>query len=172
MDADGPSGAEAVNTANQTDHEEALGRQAASGFLWLGAHKWVVRVSGFTILLEVNHQLPLRASGVVAAAMTVIPLVYLLSDLGFSTYLLQADDVDQESLSTAFWASVAAAVVLSTGLVALAPLLASAFQIPELAQVLRVLVLAAVPTVLAGVPLSLLRRQMHFRAVALQSLVA
>ena len=27
--------------------------------------------------------------------MTVIPLVYLLADLGFSTYLLQTDDIDQ-----------------------------------------------------------------------------
>src|SRR4051812_18702880 len=175
MDADLPTPAKAVNTGHgeqQRDPEEALGKQAASGFLWLGAHKWVVRVSGFATLLVLTHQLSPREFGVVAAAMTVIPLVYLLSDLGFSTYLLQADDVDQESLSTAFWASVAAAVVLSTGLLALAPVLASAFQIPELAPVLRVLVLAAVPTVLAGVPLSLLRRQMDFRGVALQSLVA
>src|SRR4051812_10672554 len=172
MDADGPSRAEAVNTADQPDREDALGKQAASGFLWLGAHKWVVRVSGFATLAVLTHLLSPREFGVVAAAMTVIPLVYLLSDLGFSTYLLQVDDVDQESLSTAFWASVAAAVVLSAGLVALAPVLAGAFQIPDLAQVLRVLVFAAVPTVLAGVPLALLRRRMDFRAVALQSLVA
>ena len=44
--------------------------------------------------------------------MTVIPLVYLLADLGFSTYLLQTDDIDQGSLSTAFWASVAAGVAV------------------------------------------------------------
>ncbi len=62
--------------------------------------------------------------------------------------------------------------MLCGGLVLSAPFLASAFQSPELAQVLRMLVLAAVPTVLAGVPLSLLRRDMAFRAVALQSLVA
>ena len=37
---------------------------------------------------------------------------------------------------------------------------------------LRALVLAVVPTVLAGVPLALLRRDMAFRAVAMQGLVA
>ncbi len=152
--------------------QEHLGKRAASGFLWLAAQKWAVRASGFATLVVLTHQISPRDFGVVAAAMTVIPIVYLLSDLGFSTYLLQTDDVDQESLSTAFWTSVAAAVVLSTGLFAAAPLLAMAFRIAELETVLRVLVLAVAPTVLAGVPLSLLRRGMAFRSVAFQSLVA
>ena len=52
------------------------------------------------------------------------------------------------------------------------PAAGCAFGIPELAQVLRALVLSVVPTVLAGVPLALLRRAMAFRAVALQALVA
>ena len=152
--------------------EEHLGTRAASGVLWLAAQKWVVRVSGFATLVVLTHRVSPREFGVVAAAMTVIPIVYLLSDLGFSTYLLQTDDVDQQSLSTAFWASVAAGAVLSVGLAAIAPLLALAFRSPELAQVLRALVLAVIPTVLAGVPLALLRRAMAFRAVAMQSLAA
>src|SRR4051794_38643105 len=156
-----------------TVHEqEHLGKRAASGFLWLAANKWVVRVSGFATLVVLTHQISPKDFGVVAAAMTVIPIVYLLSDLGFSTYLLQTDDIDQEGLSTAFWTSVAAAAVLSAGMALVAPLLAMAFQIPELADVLRVLVFAVVPTVLAGVPLSLLRRGMAFRSVAMQAVVA
>jgi O-antigen/teichoic acid export membrane protein len=152
--------------------QEHLGRRAASGFLWLAAQKWAVRVSGFATLIVLTHEISPHDFGVVAAAMTVIPIVYLLSDLGFSTYLLQTDDIDQKSLSTAFWTSVAAALVLAGGLLAVAPLMASAFGIAKLDQVLRVLVLAVVPTVLAGVPLSLLRREMVFRPVALQALVA
>jgi O-antigen/teichoic acid export membrane protein len=154
------------------EQQEHLGRRAASGFLWLAAQKWAVRVSGFATLVVLTHQVSPHDFGVVAAAMTVIPIVYLLSDLGFSTYLLQTDDIGEDSLSTAFWTSVAAAVVLSAALLAVAPLMATAFHIPQLAQVLRVLVLAVVPTVLAGVPLALLRRDMVFRSVALQALVA
>lgn len=163
---------DAVGAVEAPGPEDDFGRRAVSGVLWLAANKWVVRASGFATLMVLTRQLSPREFGVVAAAMTVIPVVYLLSDLGFSTYLLQADDVDQESLSTAFWTSVGAAVLLSAALVGLAPVVAVAFRSPELAQVLRVLVLAAVPTVLAGVPLSLLRRRMAFRAVALQSLAA
>jgi O-antigen/teichoic acid export membrane protein len=151
---------------------EDLGRQAATGVLWLAAQKWAIRVSGFLTLVVLTHQISPRGFGVVAAAMTVVPMVYLLSDLGFSTYLLQTDDADQLSLSTAFWASVLAGLVLSAGLVAIAPLLAVAFRTPDLVPVLRALVLSIVPTVLAGVPLALLRRSMAFRAVAIQALVA
>lgn len=152
--------------------EQDLGRRAVSGVLWLTAQKWAVRASGFATLILLAHEIPPRDFGVVAAAMSVIPVVYLLSDLGFSTYLLQAEQVDRESLSTAFWASVLAAAALSLLLVAVAPLLAAAFGITELTQVLRALVLSVAPTVLAGVPLALLRRAMAFRTVAIQALVA
>ncbi|QGN59145.1 oligosaccharide flippase family protein [Nostocoides sp. HKS02] len=152
--------------------EEHLGRRAATGVLWLAAQKWAIRVSGFVTLIVLTHQISPRGFGVVAAAMTVVPMVYLLSDLGFSTYLLQTEDADQRSLSTAFWTSVAAGVVLSAGLFGIAPLLAQAFRTPDLTPVLRALVLSVVPTVLAGVPLALLRRAMAFRAVAVQALVA
>jgi O-antigen/teichoic acid export membrane protein len=149
-----------------------LGTRAASGFLWMVAQKWAVRVSGFVTLVVLTREISPREFGVVAAAMTVIPMVYLLSDLGFSTYLLQTDDADQESLSTAFWASVTAGALLSAGLAGIAPLLATAFRSPQLVEVLRALVLAVVPTVLSGVPVALLRRTMAFRALAMQSLVA
>src|SRR4029079_1771056 len=155
-----PEPPDAMSVEGTGDPQEHLGKRAASGFLWLAAQKWAVRVSGFATLVVLTHQISPHDFGVVAAAMTVIPIVYLLADLGFSTYLLQTDDIDEESLSTAFWTSVAAAVVLSSGLMAVAPLMAMAFHIAELARVLQVLVLAVVPTVLAGVPLALLRRNM------------
>jgi O-antigen/teichoic acid export membrane protein len=161
-----------MSVEQQVPAGEQLGRQAASGVLWLAAQKWAVRVSGFATLIVLTRTVSVHDFGVVAAAMTVIPMVYLLSDLGFSTYLLQTDHIDQHSLSTAFWTSVAAGALLSGGLWALAPLLAEAFRTPDLAPVLRALVLSVVPTVLAGVPLAMLRRSMRFRSVAVQALIA
>ena len=163
--------AKPVSQDDETAPEECLGRQAASGVLWLTAQKWVVRATGFVTLVILAHQVEVKDFGVVAAAMSVIPLVYFLSDLGFSTYLLQADRVDQRVLSTAFWTSVAAGALLSVGLVGVAPLLAEAFDIPELTQVLRALVLSVVPTVLAAVPMAILRRAMAFRTLAVQAVV-
>ena len=152
--------------------QESLGRSAASGVLWVAAQNWLVRASGFVTLIVLTHQLSPKAFGVVAAAMTVIPMVQLLADMGFSTYVLQADDVDQRSLSTAFWASASAGALMGGALFASAPLMADAFDTPELAAVLRTFVLVLVPAVLAAVPLALLRRAMAFRVVALIDVVA
>jgi O-antigen/teichoic acid export membrane protein len=156
----------------EVDQEEQLGRRAAAGMLWLAAQKWVVRISGFATLVVLTRRVSPAEFGVVAAAMTVIPVLYLLADLGFSTFLLQSPDIDRRSLSTAFWTSAAAGVVLSAALWFAAPLVAQGFRSNDLRDVLRVLVLAVVPTVLSSVPLALLRRAMRFRVVALQSLVA
>jgi O-antigen/teichoic acid export membrane protein len=152
--------------------DTSLGAGVASSVLWLSAQKWIARLSGFVTLVVLTREVSPAEFGVVAAAMAVIPMVYLLADLGFSTYLLQADEIDPRSLSTAFWSSVAAGAVLSGGLLAAAPLVAAMFRTPELTAVLRMLVLAIVPTVLGAVPLALLKRAMAFRTVAVQAVVA
>ncbi len=152
--------------------DAALGTGVASGVLWMAAQKWVARLSGFVTLVVLTRTVSPAGFGVVAAAMAVIPMVYLLSDMGFSTYLLQADEIDPRSLSTAFWSSMTAGAVLSLGLLAGAPLVATMFRTPELTPVLRALVLAIVPTVLGAVPLALLKRALAFRVVAIQAAVA
>ena len=149
-----------------------LGRAAASGVLWLAVQKWLVRLSAFATLIVLTHHVSPRDFGVVAAASTFIPIIYLLSDVGFSTYLLQSEESDRRSLSTAFWTTVVAGGVLSGVLWVASPLVGAAFHSDALVGVLRALVLSVVPTVLAGVPLALLRRGLRFRAVAVQSLVA
>ena len=163
-------GATGVQEHAETD--QGLGARAASGLLWVAAQKWVVRATGLVTLAFLTRRVSPQEFGVLAAAMTVIPLVYLVADLGLSTYLLQSDEVDERTLSTAFWASAGLGALLSGALVGAAPLLARAFHSPELATVLRSLVVAVVPTVLAGVPLALLRRALAFKQVALQGLVA
>jgi O-antigen/teichoic acid export membrane protein len=159
-------------TQERTAEETDIGTQGVSGVLWSTAQKWAIRASGFVTLIVLTRRISPQDFGVMAAAMTLIPMIYLLADLGFSTYLLQTEDIDQTSLSTAFWTSVAAGGVLSIALLAVARPLAAAFRTPQLAEVLAVTVLAVVPTVLAAVPLALLRRALAFRLVALQAFVA
>lgn len=157
---------------DQEGGAEALGGRAASGVLWLLAQKWAARLSGFVTLLVLTRKITPPEFGVVAAAMTVIPIIYLLADLGFSTYLLQADSAGPRTLDTGFWTSALAGALLSVGLFTAAPMLAGTLGVPRVASVLRVLVLAVVPTVTGAVPAALLRRRMDFRAVAVRDVAA
>ena len=102
-------------SVEQRATEEQFGKRAASGVLWLAAQKWAVRATGFATLIVLTRQVSPRDFGVIAAAMTVIPMVYLLSDLGFSTYLLQTDEMRD------LLVAVAAGIVVCSYLYSIAP---------------------------------------------------
>ena len=149
-----------------------VGRSAASGMVWMTAQKWDVRLSGLATVAVLTRVLDPTDFGLVAAASTIIPLVLLLSDLGFSTYIVQAEDPDERVLSTGFWFSVSAGLTLCVGLVVIAPLLGVLFRLPAVVPVLRVMVLSIVFVALGSVPTALLRRRMAFRTLAVQATVA
>lgn len=150
----------------------SLGRAAASGAAWLTAQKWIVRLSGLVTIAVLARMVTPEEFGVVAVASAVIPFVLLLSDLGLSTYLVQADDPDERMLSTGFWFSLVAAFVIGGALFACVPLVVTVLDAPEAGPVLRVL-LASVPlVVVAAVPTALLRRRMAFRRLAIQGTAA
>jgi O-antigen/teichoic acid export membrane protein len=151
---------------------EGLGDRAAAGVVWTVLQKWVVRIGGLLTVAILARLLGPDDFGVIAIAMTVIPLIYLLSDLGFSTYVVQVADASQRVLSTAFWYSMSAGVLLAGGLVVLAPSLGAAFSLPEVVPVLMGLSPAVLLVSLASIPVALLRRRLAFRALALQSFAA
>ena len=151
---------------------EPLGRAAAAGTLWLTGQKWVSRLSGFITIAILTRLITPADFGVVAAASTITPFVLLLADLGLSTYIVQAPRVEDRLLSTGFWFSVSAGSILALSLVAVAPLVADAFNIPEATPVVRVMSVSVLLVVLASVPTALMRRRMRFKTLALQSTLA
>lgn len=157
---------------NADSPSESLGRSAAAGTLWLTGQKWVQRLAGLATIAILTRLISPEDFGIVAAASTITPFVLLLADLGLSTYVVQEKQIDQRLLSTGFWFSVTAATVLAIAVVVLAPVIASAFRLPEAAAVLRGLSLSVVFVVLGSVPTALLRRGMQFRLLAFQGLVS
>lgn len=161
-----------VGNVPPVEPEAPLGHRAASGVVWLTAQKWIVRLAGLVTIAVLTRLLSPEDFGVVAAAATVLPFFYLLSDLGFATYIVQADDPDQRVLSTGFWFSALAGVALTAVLVVAAPVFGVLFSSPDVVPVIQVLSIAVLCTGVSSVPTALLRRRMHFRALAVQGLVA
>jgi O-antigen/teichoic acid export membrane protein len=159
-------------SAARTEDEGALGHRAATSVLWTASQKWVARIGGFVTIAVLARLLTPAEFGTVAAATAVLPIAYLLADMGFSTYVVQAEEIGQRMLSTAFWFSVVAGVVLGGGLVGAAPLFAWIFRVPEAADVVRGLAPLVLLVTLSSVPVALLRRRLRFRALAIQSFVA
>jgi O-antigen/teichoic acid export membrane protein len=146
--------------------------QATSGVLWLTVQKWVVRLVGFVTIAVLTRLLTPESFGVVAAAGTVLPFFNLIVDLGFAAYIVQADDPDEGVLSTGFWFSAIAGVVLCGALVGIAPLLGLVFRDAQVVPVLQALAACVLLIGLSSVPIALLRRAMRFRTLAWQGAVA
>lgn len=167
-----PPDADPAASVESPDPGEGIGRRAASGVLWMTAQKWLTRIGGLATVAILTRLLSPEEFGLVAAASVVAPIVYLISDLGFSAYIVQADEVDERRLSTGFWFSTLAGGVMCGGLLLLAPVLADLFDLPELVDVLRVMTVAIAFVVVTSVPYALLRRRMQFRTIAWQGAVA
>lgn len=151
---------------------ESVGRQTASGVLWLTVQKWVTRLSGFVTIAILTRFLRPEDFGTVAAATAVLPFFYLLADLGFTAYIVQADTAGRRMLSTGFWFSTIAGLALFAVVVGIAPLAGLVFRSEEVVPVLQVLALAVILTAVASVPTALLRRSMRFRTLAVQGTIA
>lgn len=143
--------------------------RATGGVLWMTAQKWFSRILGLLTIVILTRLLDPTAFGLVAVAMSVVPFVYLLADLGFSTYLVQADNPGRTDYATAFWYSAAAGAALAVGLGAIGIPLESLLAAPGVAGIMWGLAPAVLFTALGAVPMALLRRQLRFRALAVQS---
>lgn len=169
------SESEPSTTTRAGDGEQALGgsvgSRAASGVLWLTAQRWAVRISGFVTIAILTRFLSPADFGTVAAAMTVLPFFYLLSDLGFAAYIVQIRETSRRILSTGFWFSSVAGLVLTAVMIAAAPLLGLVFRSETVVPVLQVLSVCILLTAIGSVPTALLRRRMSFRTLAVQGTV-
>lgn len=150
----------------------SLASQATSGVAWVTAQTWIVKIGGFLTIVVLARLLSPDDFGLVAVALTVLPLVYLLSDLGFGTYLMQAKEVDRVMSSTTFWYSALSSVGLAVVLVAVAPLLERLFGVEGVSAVIAGISPAVVFVGFAAVPVALLRRGMRFRALSIQAGIA
>ncbi|MFG6502975.1 lipopolysaccharide biosynthesis protein [Microbacterium sp. P05] len=151
---------------------EGLAGPAARGLLWTTAQKWVGRISALVTILVLARLLTPEQFGLVAVALAVIPAVYLLADLGFSTYLVQAENPTERAYSTAFWYSTTAGLLLAAGLWLVGPLMEMIVGAPGVAAVLAGLSPAVLVVALGAVPTARLRREMRFRTLAIQGFLA
>jgi O-antigen/teichoic acid export membrane protein len=163
---------DAMAGSGEPDGEAALGRRATAGVLWMTLQKWVLRVGGLVTVAVLTRLLDPTDFGLVAVASTVSPIIMLLTDLGFSAYVVQADSVDQRRLSTGFWFSASAGLAFCAAVVLSAPLLESAFEMPGVAPVIQSMTFPIILVALNSMPVALLRRRMQFRLLSIQGMAA
>jgi PST family polysaccharide transporter len=145
-----------------------LGSAAARGLVWTFLQAWGTRIISIAVFAILGRELDAGAFGVMALAVAVIEFGRLLIDQGFSRCIVQRESIDEGHLDTAFWSAIGCGTILTLLSVLLAGPVASFFDEPQLAPVLRVLSLTFVFVALSATQMALLQRELKFRGLAIR----
>lgn len=143
-------------------------RRISRGIAWTGVGAAGVAVLDLvTLVILFRHFVSVEELGVVTLAASLFPLLDVLVDLGLHAAITQADEADEERVSTAFWLNLGAAFALIALLAVLGPLLSAWQSAPAVQWLLlayggKLLLINA-----ASMPTALMRRQLRFRDVAI-----
>ncbi|MCA9679208.1 MAG: oligosaccharide flippase family protein, partial [Myxococcales bacterium] len=142
-------------------------RTVSRGIAWTGVASLALGVFDVAAtLLLLRCWLSPTEYGVAAVATTLFPMLDLVADAGFAAAVVQRADSTDDTLSSAFWASLAISVAVAIGLLALGPLLG---WIQGHAVIGGLLAGYGVKLVLQNaffIPNALLRRDLRFGAIA------
>ncbi len=154
-----------MRTASLTAH-------TVRGFAWAftgSVGQAVLQIAATVVLARL---LTPQQFGAVAAALLVIGLAQLLTQLGVSAALVQRHTLTDEDVSAAFGFSVLGSVVFAAALAAGAPVLNPLVGLPAESGLLPLLSPALVLAGVAAVPAGLLQRRLRFRPLAVVDLIA
>lgn len=148
-----------------------LRADAVRGVLWTALQKWYSRFAQLITLVVLARVLDATSFGLVALASVFVLIIGALAELGLTTYLVQVETIGKKTASTALWSNLAVAALLCLVLELTAPMIAAAFDEPDLAPLIRVLAIGVLFIAGSAVPTALLTRAMTMKPLALRQMV-
>jgi O-antigen/teichoic acid export membrane protein len=150
----------------------SLREKAAKGIVWSVIQKWGRAAISIVTFITLSRLLAPEAFGLVALASVFTVFIELFLDQGFSAAVVQRSELDREHLDTAFWVNLLTGIVLTIVVIAASGLIATFFEEPRLAPVLRWLSLTFILSALSSTQIAILQRNLAFKSMAARSLVA
>ncbi len=147
-----------------------ISRRTLMGAAWSGASQVASQGIQMVIKIILARLLVPEDFGLVGMALIFTNLAMTLNELGLSAAIVQRKNVTDRHLSTAFWASALAGLVLLCACFGLAPLIASFFKRDEVRPIIQVLSLGFVVSSLGTVQSSMLQKEMDFRRIMISDL--
>lgn len=142
-----------------------LERAANAGF-WAGVDLLARQLVTFIATVFLARLLTPEQFGIFAFAVLAVMLLSTLIQNGFSTLIVQRQDLAKEDLDRIFTAVLVASALASIAIAAAGPALAAFYGFPELARLLPIVAIHPFVSALAVVPNALLTKQMRFKPMA------
>ena len=145
---------------------KGLTHRALGGMLWTFSGTGLQAAVQVLVTMALGRLLTPAEFGVMGAAVVVIALSQIVSQVGVGPALVQRKDLEETHIRTAFTISGGLGFVLGATLWVAAPALAAFYRIPEVEPVFRGMALLFPIDGLNTVGESLLSRQLRFRLFA------
>jgi O-antigen/teichoic acid export membrane protein len=120
----------------------------------------------FALVASISRVLTPSEVGVSVIGTSIIMLAIGLREFASAEYLIQRRTVDRDDIRSVFTALSTVGVIVTCGIIVLAPLFGHIYDEPRLALYLRVCAIAAFMEVVAAPTIALLRREMSFGRLA------
>jgi lipopolysaccharide exporter len=144
-----------------------LREQTVSSIRWTSSGVVVLMALQLVYTMSIARLVEPDSFGVVAAGMVAIAYFGLLSRFGLDSALIQRERIDEHDVAAATTVAVLTGALGYALLFVSAPLFSRLFDQPLLTSTLRWMGLALVIQTVGSVPLSLLRRNLDFRAISI-----
>ncbi len=145
---------------------------AIRGLLWLGGQRIGSRILDQIFAVILVRLLAPRDFGLVAMASIFTGILGIFTHMGISSAIVQRRDLDDEYLSTAFWANISVGIVLFAGAVASSKLLGTFLREPLAGTFVIFLSIRFVVEATSVNQLALISRRLHYHTLSLRSWVA
>ncbi len=124
-------------------------------------------VQGVQFLLQVilARLLDPEHYGVLSLMIIFTTLATVFIQNGFNTSLIQNKDVDEDDYSSVFWVTLVAAVIIYVLFFFSAPLIATAYKMPEIVAPFRVLALVLFPGAINSIQIAKVSRKLDFKKI-------
>lgn len=151
---------------------EEVGRLAFGGAIWTGVAGLFTRGVALVTFIVIGRALEPAAFGLVALAAGIVAILAVVSDSGLSTYIVRAEELDDATISTAYWTSLMVSAALFVAAMLVAPGIGWLFGQPDLVPIVRALAVSLLLTGAASIPAALLRRSFAFGQLAVRDVLA
>jgi O-antigen/teichoic acid export membrane protein len=142
----------------------SLGRKTVVAVLWSFVEQLARRGIAITVTLILAHFLTPKDFGVVAMMAVFLALGASLMESGFKQALIRLKEPTQVDFNTAFYANIVLGFIAYTILFGAAPWISLFYEEPELENLIRVSALAVIINSLQVVQVSILSRELNFKA--------
>lgn len=156
--------------ADGRDGHKDLRGKALRGIGWTAVEKWGVRFMSLFVFVILVRSVGPEEFGLASFTTSITLILLVFVEAGFPKALIQKRELDEDDASTAFWTTLALAIIVYVAIFFAAPLIASLTDMPRLDEMLRVLGLVLFVMSFSAVPMALLEREMNFRALGIRSI--